>query len=40
VQVRPRQELRGNAFAGFGSQSLREEYLEQGRVAARALGPG
>jgi len=36
VQIRPRKELEGNAFEGFGKHSpLRDAYIEAGREAAR-----
>jgi NTE family protein len=35
LTIRPDAELAGNAFAGFWHRSLREEYIDAGRAAAR-----
>ncbi len=35
VEVRPESTLEGNAFAGFSSRRLREDYVRHGRAAAR-----
>jgi predicted acylesterase/phospholipase RssA len=41
VEIRPDAELSGNAFAGFTSRGLREQYVEAGVAAATAaLGQG
>ena len=41
VEIRPDAELPGNAFAGFTSRGLREQYVEAGVAAATAvLGQG
>ena len=37
VQIRPREALEGDAFAGFFSRRLRESYVREGREAARAV---
>ena len=36
VEIRPRETLEGDAFAGFFSQRLREDYVRAGHDAARA----
>lgn len=36
VEVRPREPLEGDVFAGFFSRRLREDYVEAGAAAARA----
>jgi hypothetical protein len=39
VEIRPHETLEGDAFAGFFSRRLREDYVRAGRHAARdALG--
>jgi len=35
VEIRPRETLEGDAFAGFFSRRLREDYVRAGRDAAR-----
>jgi hypothetical protein len=36
VQIRPAEDLEGDAFAGFLSRRLREDYVHAGAEAARA----
>jgi hypothetical protein len=37
VEVRPKDALEGSVLSGFFSKRLREDYVRQGREAARAV---
>jgi predicted acylesterase/phospholipase RssA len=37
IEVRPPKALEGDAFSGFFSRALREEYILEGRAAARSV---